>query len=237
MKWPYKLALASVIVIVAYMMLFPSATVRYRLTLEAEVDGKPTIGSGVIEVNYRKNLRLLGASADIVTEVRGEAVSIDIGKQGVVFALLARGKNPRSDPEDIIPILFDLTTGGLDSADIPSISALSGRRDLPSESLPPLAHFDDTRNAGSAALVEPSNLAVSPGAAVSLSRAYVEIVSAGYWPLNHFGVTGVPVSRGIEEKLPWIANPSGRSAFWRAFYASGYRPNGSIEPKMLLMRP
>ncbi len=29
---------------------FPSVTVRYRLTLEAEVDGRPAVGSGVIEV-------------------------------------------------------------------------------------------------------------------------------------------------------------------------------------------
>ena len=32
-----------------------SATVRYRLTLEAEVDGELKTGSGVIEITYSKN--------------------------------------------------------------------------------------------------------------------------------------------------------------------------------------
>ena len=236
MKPLFGFALASVIVIVAYSTLFPSATVRYRLTLAAEVDGKPAIGSGVIEVTYRKNPRLLGASADIVTEVRGEAVSIDLGKRGVVFALLARGKHPRSDPENIIPVLYGLTTGGLDSADIPSVNLLSGRRDLPFELLPPLAHFDDPRNAGTVALVDPGDLAASPVSPVSIGGAQIEIVSVGYWPFSRFGTTGVPVSRGIEEKLQWLRDASAVNIFWRAFHASGYRPNGSIEPRPLLIR-
>jgi hypothetical protein len=184
MKRLFGFALASVIVIVACTALFPSATLRYRLTLTAEVDGKPAIGSGVVEVTYRKNLRLLGASADIVSEVRGEAVSIDLGRRGVVFALLARGKHPHSDPANIIPVLFGLTTGGLNSADIPSVSALGGRRDLPFELLPPLAHFDDPRNAGTVALVDHSDLAASPDSPVSLGGAQIEIVSAGYWPFS-----------------------------------------------------
>jgi hypothetical protein len=32
-----------------------SATVRYRLTLQAEVNGEPRSGSGIIEVTYSKN--------------------------------------------------------------------------------------------------------------------------------------------------------------------------------------
>jgi hypothetical protein len=36
--------------VVVYSVAFPSVSVRYRLTLEAQVDGEPKTGSGVIEV-------------------------------------------------------------------------------------------------------------------------------------------------------------------------------------------
>ena len=53
MKW-LGLFTAVVVVLAAYIAVF-STTIRYRLTLEAEVDGEPRTGSGVIEVSYSKN--------------------------------------------------------------------------------------------------------------------------------------------------------------------------------------
>jgi hypothetical protein len=78
--------------VVIFQLAYPSATVRYRLTLEADVDGKPATGSGVVEVSYRANPQLLGASAQIGIEVRGEAVSLNLG-QGLIFAMLAQGSH------------------------------------------------------------------------------------------------------------------------------------------------
>lgn len=63
-----RLAIAGAIVflaIVAYRFQYPNATVRYRLTLEAEVEGKHEIGSGVIEVSYSKNSHFFGSNVRI----------------------------------------------------------------------------------------------------------------------------------------------------------------------------
>ncbi|SIO57098.1 hypothetical protein SAMN05443247_08444 [Bradyrhizobium erythrophlei] len=39
--------------------------------------------------------------------------------------------------------------------------------------------------------------------------ATIEIVSSGIWPLSIVGITGVPISRGIKKKLPWLEGFAG----------------------------
>jgi hypothetical protein len=39
---------------------------------------------------------------------------------------------------------------------------------------------------------------------VELSHAVIEIVSVGLWPFNKYGITGDPVTMGIEKILPWL---------------------------------
>jgi hypothetical protein len=196
------------VVFVGYKVAYPSATLRYRLTLEVEIDGKPLTGSGVIEVSYAKNVRLLGASADIITEIDGEAVSVDLGKNDVLFALLTPAKHPRSGPEYILPVLFGLTTGGFGSEDIRRIGALSGRRDVPFNLLPLMVRLRNAADPKSAELFDPLN---SQDHGLKLARATIEIVDAGIWPLNVAGITGVPISRGITTKLPWLIGFKGYS--------------------------
>jgi hypothetical protein len=233
MKQLKILAVLIIAAVVIFQLAYPSATIRYRLVLEAEVDGKPATGSGVIEVTYRAIPRILGASSQFTIEVRGEAVALDLGERGTLFAMLAPGSHVRSGPEYIVPFLFGLTNGGTGPADFSSIRALGGRHDLPLELLPALVRFDDPRDPSTAKFVDASSL----GLGVPLQRASIEIVDAGYWPLTIIGVTGVPVSREIDQKLPWVMNESNRSVFWRALYSSGFKSNGSIEVKMLLTQP
>lgn len=74
--------------------MYPSATIRYRLTLAVNTPEGIKTGSGVIEVTYAKAVRLLGSSAEITTGVKGEAVVVDLGKRGILFALLKEGAKP-----------------------------------------------------------------------------------------------------------------------------------------------
>jgi hypothetical protein len=222
MKRLTVLAALIVAAIVIFQLAYPSAAIRYRLTLEADVNGKPASGSGVIEVTYRAVPRLLGASSSTTTEVRGDAISIAVGPS-VVLALLA----PPNAPENIVPILF-----GVPRDDFSRIRALSGTRNLPPELLPPLVRLDDPRDSSTAKLVGPSSLSLG----TSLRSASIEIVDAGHWPLTAFGVSGIPVTRGIENILPWVTSESDRLTFWKAIYSSGFRSNGNIEIKTLLTR-
>jgi hypothetical protein len=204
MKWLGILGVVVVVAAFAYQALSPSATIRYRMTLEVSVNGEPKIGSGVIEVSYDKNLRILGASADLVIEVDGEAVSVDLGEGDALFALLTPGRHPRSGPEYVIPVLFNLTTGGFGSEDIGRISVLNGRREIPSELLPLMVRLRNLRDPKSAELFDPSEAKPSPDQGLKLTRATIEIVGVGMWPLNLLGITGAPISHGIAAKLPWL---------------------------------
>lgn len=53
-KWIAIILAAAIGAVVLYRIAYPSVTLRYRLTLEAEVEGQPKTGSGVIEVTYSK---------------------------------------------------------------------------------------------------------------------------------------------------------------------------------------
>ena len=44
MKWLGITSLSIASIVVVYVVAYPSLTLRYRLTLEAEVDGKPKTG-------------------------------------------------------------------------------------------------------------------------------------------------------------------------------------------------
>lgn len=67
MKWPaIAVVVALIFVGVAMYIAVFSATVRYRLTLEAEVDGEHKTGSGVIEVTTaRITIRFPTASSPL----------------------------------------------------------------------------------------------------------------------------------------------------------------------------
>lgn len=95
--------------VAAYVAAF-STTVRYQLTLEAEVDGKPKTGSGVIEVTYSKNNDPV-SQAEFSINVRGEAVALDLGSRGTLFALLKGGTDSRSGPDYIVLRAFDFPGG------------------------------------------------------------------------------------------------------------------------------
>jgi hypothetical protein len=176
--------------------------------LETELKGEPKGGSGVIEVSYARNIRLFGASADITIDIEGEAVSVDLGKDDALFALLAPGKHPRSGPEYIVPVVFGLTSGGIGPEDIGRIGALDGRRDVRFELLPLMVRLRNVADPKSAELFDPLN---PLNRELKLTGATIEIVSAGIWPLNIIGITRVPITREITTKLPWLTGFKGYS--------------------------
>ncbi|WP_426523974.1 hypothetical protein [Bradyrhizobium sp. McL0615] len=211
MKWPGIVALVALAPIV-YSLAFPSVTVRYRLTLDAEVDGAPKTGSGVIEVSYSKESRLAGQHP-IVIHARGEAVALDLDSRGTVFALLKAGSDSRSAPEFIVFRAFNFLHGALpDPIDdgLIKLQQLSGKREIALSSLPMLVRFRDINDQMSVEKVDPFDLATSFGSGVRLTRATLEIVPAGIWPLNRLGITGEPITRGVEKRLAWLGALKGK---------------------------
>jgi hypothetical protein len=79
MKWLAILLIAVIGAVVFYTIAYPSVTLRYRLTLEADVDGQTKSGSGVIEVTYAKRTSVGAVGRDVGISFRGEAVDLDLG--------------------------------------------------------------------------------------------------------------------------------------------------------------
>ncbi|QWG12363.1 hypothetical protein KMZ29_22055 [Bradyrhizobium sediminis] len=183
-----------------------SATVRYRLTLEVEVNGERKTGSGVIEVTYSKNNDPISQS-EFSIDVRGEAVVIDLGPRGILFALLKGDTDRRSGPEYIVLRAFNFPGGALPLPvrdGLLKVKRLSGKIDLPLTSLPLLVRFRDLNDPMTVERVDPLDIGKSFGAGAKLVRATLEIVPTGIWPFNSYGITGEPVTRGINLRLKWI---------------------------------
>jgi hypothetical protein len=75
---------------------------------------------------------------------------------------------------------------------------------LPLTSLPLLVRFRDLDDPKTVERVDPLDLGKSFGTGVKLQRATLEIVPAGTWPLNDYGITGEQITTGISERLKWI---------------------------------
>ena len=170
-----------------------STTIRYRLTLEVDTPEGVRTGSGVIQVTYRTGPRF-GSSSEWGSEVKGEAVAVDLGERGTLFALLTEGGDSRSSPEYIVLRAFRFPHGAMPSPakeGIKQIAALSGREALFLDSLPLLVRFRDPADPTTAERVDPRKLDAAFGPGVELRAASVAI-------------TDDPVTTGIERRLPWL---------------------------------
>lgn len=195
-------------VVLAYHVAYPSITLLYRLTLEAEVDGQPKSGSSVIEVTYSKQPEI-GSGRNLVWGYRGEAVVIELGERGTLFALLKEGDDTRSIPPTIVFRAFGFSGGiwpqGRVEDLFKTIRQLSGRRELPLDNLPMLVRFRDINDPKTVERVSPHNLAERFGPGVRLVRATLEIVPPANWPFSPGHSKSEPVTTGIEQKLAWLS--------------------------------
>lgn len=143
---------------------------RYRLTLEIETPEGVKIGSGVLECRAfdDTNAKIYFAERRAGSRVRGEAVTIDLGHRGVLFALLARAASATSseaadlpeaaarraglvvDGRTQTPKRYDLFTDLLRE-----VSALRGKIPVRPAELPMLVRFRDTGDPRSVEAVDP----------------------------------------------------------------------------------
>jgi hypothetical protein len=180
-----------------YRAAFPHETIRYRLTLEADVDGKLVTGSAVIQVTQYDTTAVFRNIGGAGTEVTGEAVVLDLGNRGAVFALL---RGPKSGlPSEGTPgaLLFKAYADafGAESAPLARMKILQRerpRRDIPLSLIPMLVRFRNLNDPKSVEQVDPANLAGAFGSGVSLRKVTIEI-------------TDDRATDGIETKLPWLS--------------------------------
>lgn len=189
-------------------------TYHYRLTVEVDTPKGLRTGSSVIEVRTGA-VHLGGIGGGASAEVSGEAVTVDLGARGLLFALLRSEGNggwaggivptfaarPEADAnhsdDDTMAIMFENMLANKRLIVLPRYypanARVSGprRSDKPQSDYPLLVRFGDIKDPKSVAQVDPDDLEKSLGSGVTLKRITVQL-------------TDDPVTTGIEKRLGWL---------------------------------
>jgi hypothetical protein len=219
MKWTPVISVVAVAAVLAGPWIFPSGALRYRMTVEVEADGEMHTGSGVVEVGFARQGWSDEASLGVLPSVTGQAVVVDLAARGVLFVLLKRVSSGQGDndsaPSTMVIKEFQLapSVGSLKGEMLRRLSSISARADVPFDSLPMLVRFRDLNDPKSVERVDPNNLEKSFGPGTSLVRATMETVPVGVRPFNLFGVSGTPITIGIEKTLPWLSDRRGKPGY------------------------
>lgn len=203
LKW---LAVALVGIVVVYKFLYPTYTARYRITLEVEDNGKARAGSSVIETSATPQPKIL-PEVQAKVRVSGQAVVIDLGEGRKLFALLRLDDERKKKNETFVELaadVFDPESYGW-SRWI-EVSKMRGTKDLTNAEIPLLVRFRDLEDPMTVERVDPGDLSAHFGPGVYLKRATLELVDPGFWPLNWMGLSGTPLTTGIDDVLPWLNN-------------------------------
>lgn len=175
---------------------FPTVkTVRYRLSLFVDTPEGVRSGSGVVLV--RSEFRGPGIGNAVENQTTGEAVVVDLGSRGVLFALLsgdplryAHGEGSQPEPIYLLSHTFRSMVGNGGPEFQDALNRAKPHVDLSFDSLPMLVRFRNTPDPKTVERVDPDDLAASFGSGVSMKRATIEI-------------TDDPVTTGIDRYLGW----------------------------------
>jgi hypothetical protein len=210
-----------------YLVARDAGTYRMRLTLAVETPEGPRQASGVIEIAYSMIRSINGGQLQSRETLRGEAVFLDLGQGRHVIMLLAHG--PRGDGFDTyLPTQLFLRLGGYDAVDaLLKGRTLTGAAELRPPHIPTLVTFSDLADPASARVVYATGYREGPiipgtsrremipavlvdeiasafGPGYRLARVTLEMVPAGTRPFNLVGLSGTPVTRGIEGKMAFL---------------------------------
>ncbi len=183
----------------------PFPTYRYRLTVEVDTPEGLRTGSSVIEVETSQSSEnTIPTPGKINHRLRGEAVAVDLGQRGVIFALLRSEREvdwakyvmfllapvPPKDTEDRFADRYAAMLEMDQLIELPRHFPDQGHlKDRPAR--PMLVTFSDIENPGSVTKVDPDNLSEVLGDGVSLRRITVQM-------------TDEPVTHKIDNRLSWL---------------------------------
>jgi hypothetical protein len=200
--WLVALLLAGSGLYFGWTWLAPVGTVRYRMTIDAEVNGKTYTGSGVIEVSFQYVARVPLSNIGVSSDVRGEAIPVVLGDRGVLFVLLGETEQRAGYPVDIVLRLLGLgrSVGSLQPDQIRGLSRITAKATI-NEGQLLMVRFRDLADKSSVELVNPLRISERFGPGTHIARVTVE-------------TTSETVSRGIEAKYPVVSEmPSSLGAF------------------------
>lgn len=205
---------------------------RYRLTIEVETPEGLRSGSGVLSVRtYRAGEYSIPTPGAVSHRLRGQAVMVDLGRRGKLFALLRSEVDvdwPMTLMFRLTPLLPKAELRGLSSREryerqfaamlarrqpievpryFPDIADLRNRPGWPL-----MVRFGDVRDPTTIVRADPDDLAPSFGEGVRIKRIIAQL-------------TDDPVTVGIEKTMPWVLDFNKKYPEMKS-YRGGFEPQG-----------
>ena len=184
---------------------YPTISWNQRMIVEVDVNGEIVSGSSVTQVSYRFYAPWLALGGGVATSrMHGEAVYVDMGERGYLFALL-RSEGSVDYLKNIAQNLFrrELPRSHVFSRALQRMRIEFGSRELSRDDYPMLVTFTDINDPTTVQLVDPGDLATTFGEDVELKR--ITLAITGDW-----------VTDGIEDVLGWLSE----------YRQNGYRLDG-----------
>lgn len=208
---------------------------KYRLTLEVETPAGLKSASGVVSVHPNRGYGGTGSGSS-GPRTKGDAVVVDLGGSKTLVALLAFGETG-SDFEDTSFLAMRAIGAAAENRIVfRDVKTFAGKPPVlvTGTLMPALVTFADATDPRSARRVRDTDLEAALGAGYRLRAATVEVLPTGFWPINVGGVLGEPLTRGIEDKLPWLKTASGAATALQAAEiktGEGFSPEAAFTRK------
>ena len=194
-------------------VIYPFGAWNYRMTINVETPEGIKTGSVVREVYVATGPDLLPQAHSYV-RVKGEAVVIDLGPRGLLFAIMRNDTLGVDYGKNVFLSMFgkhgyngSTTPTGVWHLNVLSLLKSGTTKQLEPDYFPILVRFRDINDPKSVERVDPNNLAATFGEGVKLLGATIEI-------------TDEPITTGIEKVLPSWKDTD--FAKWRASLPYGH---------------
>jgi hypothetical protein len=213
-----------VVAVLFYFLVWPhihifSDTWRYKMTVTVETPEGIKTGSAVREVERYRVFNLTTKWGRRFRLVKGEAVIIDLGKRGNLFALLSGSVWGDYGTDVLVRNIPDFY-----NAKVGTIVA------LPLTQLPTLVYFKDLNDPMTVGLITPVGSQDITNSQGRPEKAVLNIFGAGVKISGlSIEITDEPVTGIIEAKLPWLSRLRGTYLDGRMDSArSPYGLDGSV---------
>lgn len=171
---------------------------RFRLTVEIDTPDGPRRGSGVLQSAWTRKAGWIPQTGGALSSLRGDAVFVDLGQGRNVIAILGFGPTGGDYGIESLAARAFGRDQPLWFVDAPN---WTGAAELKLSDVPTLVTFGNLSDPATARVVQPEAFEQAFGSGFRFRRATVEMVPGGIWPLNLIGLSGVPITRGIEASL------------------------------------
>ncbi len=168
---------------------FPSASWRYKMTVEVVTPEGIKTGTAVREVHAISSIKI-GDTGGGAAGVKGEAVAVDLGERGVLFATIGEDFG-----YSVMFKAFPYSKGGLTKEGMKYYSSLTDAKAnlLEIDALPRFVKFRALNDPLSVKLVDIHDLAKDFGEGIKIKEVTIE-------------TTTEPVTWGlVDQYLPWLS--------------------------------